>query len=81
MQMSNLAYMINHCGCDKQVRERVSDEPELVMHATCHTVRRVIHDVCLMTSQLWNLRAPSHLSRIHYHGATARVAIIETRTV
>ena len=42
------AYIINHCRCNEQVRERVCGEPGLVGHSNSVS-RELIHFVCQMT--------------------------------
>ena len=54
--VSKQAYMIKHRGCNKQVRERVCEYPDLVEHS--NSVGESIHFVCLMALQLRGFVVP-----------------------
>ena len=51
--------MIEHRGCNKQVRNRVSAQPSLIKHS--HSVRDAIYLACFVTLPMRDSSEPVHL--------------------
>jgi hypothetical protein len=63
--------MIKHRGCDKHVRERVSDDPGLVGHS--HKVREVVYLACLKALPFQRPSVVVILPKTHTINTTAAI--------